>query len=430
MSRVCVIGGGSTYTPELVDGLLRRRDELDLSEVVLVDNDADRLEVLGPLARRMAERTTGTAGGVEVRWTTDAREGIRGSAWVVSQIRVGGMAARDRDERLGREFGLIGQETVGVGGMANALRTIPVALDLAAIIEAEAPGATLFNFTNPSGLVTEALCRHTEVPTIGLCNVPWSTKAEVASVFGVAPEAVDLDYVGLNHLSWMRRVTIDGQDRTAEVLTGLRALVGKQVTHDGEPGWSPEAIEVLGAIPNYYLLYYYETEAWLTHQASRPTRATEVMEIEEALLEKYRDPELDHKPAELEKRGGAYYSEAAAALMADLASDAGTVHVVNVPNAGSIPGFPDDVVVEVAATITRSGAVPRPTEALRPDVDALMRTIKDVELLCVEAAVSGNEDAALQALLAHPLGPGAHQVQAVWERMKELNAGWFGRLDA
>jgi 6-phospho-beta-glucosidase len=153
------------------------------------------------------------------------------------------------------------------------------------------------------------------------------------------------------------------------------------------------------------------------------------MEIEEALLEQYRDPNLDHKPAELEQRGGAYYSEAAAALMADLASDAGTVHVVNVPNAGSIPGFPDDVVVEVAATINRSGAVPRPTEALRPDVDALMRTIKDVELLCVQASVEGDEDAALQALLAHPLGPGAHQVRAVWNRMKELNAGWFGRLN-
>lgn len=430
MSRISVVGGGSTYTPELVDGLLRRRDELDLDEIVLVDTDARRLGILGPLAERMASRATDDE--VSVRWTDDLADGVTGARFVVSQIRVGGMEARERDEHLGREFGLVGQETVGVGGFANALRTIPVALDISRTIAERAPGAVLFNFTNPSGVVTEALCRHGEVPTIGMCNVPWSTKAEVAGALGVSPAAVDFDYVGLNHLSWMRGVTIDGADRTADVLAGLRALTAAErakATDGDEPSWTPEAIELIGAIPNYYLLYYYETAAVIAHQAANPTRASEVMAIEAKLLEQYADPDLDTKPAELEQRGGAYYSEAAAALMADLATDAGTVHVVDVPNAGAIPGFADDEVVEVAAVVTSRGATPRPTAPLRPDVHALMRTMKDVELLTVRAAVEGDADAALQALLAHPLGPPAHQVHDVWRRLTELNAGWLGRLD-
>lgn len=427
MSRISIVGGGSTYTPELVDGLLRRRNELDLDEIVLVDADPRRLGILGPLAARMAARSTGTD--VTVTWTDDAADGVTGARYVVSQIRVGGMQARERDEQLGREFGLIGQETVGVGGFANALRTIPVALDLSHTIARRAPGAVLFNFTNPSGLVTEALCRHGDVPTIGMCNVPWSTKAQVAAALGVAPTSVDFDYVGLNHLSWMRKVTVDGVDRTDEVLAGLRALVDRPTSDDDEPSWTPGAISLLDAIPNYYLLYYYETPAWLAHQATHPTRASEVMAIEARLLEQYADPDLDAKPAELDQRGGAYYSEAAAALMADLATDAGTTHVVDVPNAGAIPGFADDEVVEVSAVVGAAGAVPRPTTALRPDVHALMRTMKDVERLTVTAAVDGDADAALQALLAHPLGPPAHQVHDLWARLRDMNTGWLGRLD-
>jgi 6-phospho-beta-glucosidase len=339
------------------------------------------------------------------------------------------MAARERDERLGREFGLIGQETVGVGGFANALRTIPVALRLAEIVDDEAPDATLFNFTNPAGLVTEALCRHGHVPTIGLCNVPWSTRAEVARAFGTTAEAVDLDMVGLNHLTWTRRVVVDGVDRTEDALGGLRALVGKQLDHEGEPEWTTDAIATIGAIPNYYLLYYYETASWLRHQATHPTRAEEVVAIEAKLLDEYADPELDHKPPELELRGGAYYSEAAAALMADMSTDAGTIHVVNTPNVGAIPGLPDDVVVEVPAIIGAGGPTPRPTAPLRPDIDALVRTVKDYELLTVQAAVEGDEEAARLALLTNPLGPPAHLVDTVWRRLREVHAGWLGCFD-
>lgn len=430
--KVTVIGGGSTYTPELIDGLLRRREQLDLSEIALVDVDGSRLEVLGPLGVRMAKRAAGGSdrAAVRVTWGSDVADGVRSAAFVVSQIRVGGMAARDRDEQLGREFGLIGQETVGVGGFANALRTIPVALEISRVIGDEAPDATLLNFTNPAGLVTEALCRHGHVPTIGLCNVPWSTKAEIAAAFGTGPEGVDLDTVGLNHLTWTRRVTIEGVDHTDAVMAGLRALVGKQLDHGGEPDWTAGSVRLIGAIPNYYLLYYYETEAWLRHQADHPTRATEVMAIEAALLAQYADTTLDSKPAELEQRGGAYYSEAAAALMADIATDAGTVHVVNTPNRDAIPGLGPDVVVEISATIGRGGATPRTTDALRADVDALVRTIKDFELLTVTAAVDGDADAARRALLVNPLGPPAHRVDEVWSRLQAVHAGWLGKLDA
>ena len=425
--KVCVIGGGSTYTPELVEGLLSRRDALDLHEIHLVDIDPARLAILGPLARRMCERVDRR---IVVDWGTDRRAGIAGCTFVVSQMRVGGMAARERDEQLGREFGLIGQETVGVGGFANALRTIPVALDIAADIERLAPDATLLNFTNPAGLVTEALCRHTEVTTIGLCNVPWTIKAAVARSLRVDPAAVEFDYVGLNHLSWVRGVTVDGIDRTAEVLAGLRQRVAERSGDDldGEPDWTPEAIDTLGAIPNSYLRYYYETDAWVRHQALHPTRASAVMAIEDALLDQYVDPDLVEKPAELSERGGAYYSEAAAALMADIASDADTVHVVNTPNRGAIPGLPGDVVVEVSARVDAHRIEPLEVAELRPDVDALVRAVKDFELLTVQAAVDGDADAAIRALVTNPLGPSISDAPAVWVRLKEVNAGWLGKL--
>lgn len=423
--KVCVVGGGSTYTPELVDGLLARRRELDLHEIHLVDVDAARLGVLGPLARRMAERD-GAA--VVVEWGTDRAAGIARSTFVVSQMRVGGMAARERDEQLGREFGLIGQETVGVGGFANALRTIPVALDIAAEIERLAPDATLLNFTNPAGLVTEALCRQTDVTTIGLCNVPWTVKAAVAGSLGVDADTIEFDYVGLNHLSWVRRVTVAGVDRTAEVLAGLRRRVAERSGADGEPGWTPEAIDTIAAIPNSYLRYYYEPAAWVRYQSTHPTRASEVMAIEQVLLDRYADPELAVKPPELSERGGAYYSEAAAALMADIATDSGAIHVVNTPNRGAIPGLPDDVVVEVAAAVDAGGIEPVPVGELRRDVDALVRSVKNYELLTVQAAVDGDRDAAIRALVTNPLGPSINDAPRLWDRLVELNAGSLGAL--
>jgi 6-phospho-beta-glucosidase len=428
--KVCVIGGGSTYTPELVDGLVRRRDRLPIEEIHLVDLDEERLAVLGPLTERMCVQAG--APDVRVRWGSDRVAGVRDAQFVVSQIRVGGMAARHRDELLGREFGLIGQETVGVGGFANALRTIPVALDIARDIAAHAPDAILLNFTNPSGLVTEALCRHTNVTTIGLCNVPWSFANGFARGLGVARDEITLDYVGLNHLSWVRAVrTPDGEDHLAQLLDGMITMLERHPPQPGgEPGFTADTVRMIGAMPNYYLLYYLETGAWLRHQADHPTRASEVMAIEEQLMARYRDPALVEKPPELAQRGGAFYSETAAALMADIWSDAGTTHVVNVPNRGAIAGLGDDVVVETAARVSRDGAQALPTAPLRADVDALVRTVKDFELLTVEAAVEGSEDAARRALVTNPLGPDAHDAPALWRRLQEVHAGWLGKLEA
>ncbi|MEZ5250575.1 MAG: hypothetical protein R2713_15600 [Ilumatobacteraceae bacterium] len=439
--KVAVIGGGSTYTPELLDGLFRRRAELDLHEVHLHDVDPGRLELLGRLGERMAARSfehdratpAGRSGvPVAVRWGTDRSAAVAGSSFVVSQIRVGGMAARERDELLGREFDLIGQETVGVGGLANAWRTIPVAVDIARDVARHAPDAVLLNFTNPAGLVTEALWRAGDVAAIGLCNAPWTMRVEIATALDEPLDDVVVDSVGLNHLSWVRQVQVRGIDRTADALDAHHALMERRASATGSPTFTREAYEVLGAIPNSYQRYYYDTPAMLAHQREHPTRASTVQAIEHSLLAQYADPTLDHKPAELDRRGGAHYSEAAAALMADLVgtpAGAPVRHVVDVPSAGAIPGFPDEAVVEIAIAVGGGTWQPCPTDPLPPEVDALMRTMKDVEQLAVQAALTGDENAALRALVTHPLGPSVSQVHRVWARLRELNAGCLGALD-
>ena len=425
--KLAVIGGGSTYTPELVDGVLRRLDRLPVTEIVLCDINPERLSVVGEFARRMV---AAAGGGIEVQLTSDVRAAVRGARFVVSQFRIGSQAARHRDELLGREFNLVGQETVGVGGFAKGLRTLPVALALADTILEVAPEAQLLNFTNPAGMVTEALLRHRPaLKTIGLCNVPWNVKQEIADTLGLPFTELELDYVGLNHLSWVRGLRVEGKDLSREAIRGFRGLTGKQAPGDDDPIWQPESIDLIDAIPNYYLLYYYETSQWLEYQKHHPTRASAVMKIEETLLERYADPSLKHKPEELMQRGGAYYSDSAAELMADIASDAGSVHIVNTRNAGAIPGMLADVVMELPARITSKGAEALPGAAMRPDVDALVRSVKDFELLTIQAAVEGDEDAALRALIANPLGPDLSQARAVWRRLREEHKGLLGALD-
>jgi 6-phospho-beta-glucosidase len=423
--KITVVGGGSTYTPELVDGLLRRRADLPLSELFLLDPNAERLEIVGAFARRMCEAA---GSDVAVRWGADPVEALRCADFVVTQLRVGGQAARHRDEQTGRDFGLIGQETTGVGGFAKALRTIPVMLELARVVEREAPQAVVVNFTNPAGLISELLRRHTPLRAIGLCNVPWNMAIEVARGLDVPFEDVEVDYVGLNHLSWARGFSVQGEDRTRDVLEGLRSRLGQQGAADDHPGWDAGVIQLLGMVPNYYNLYYYETARMLRYQETHPTRASQVMEIERRLLERYRDPALREKPPELMDRGGAYYSESAAALMADIQRDAGSVQIVNVRNDGAIPDLPGDVVVEVPARITREGAEALPTAPLRRDIDGLVRQAKDYELLTIEAALTGDERTAQLALMTNPLGPPAHLAPAVWERLKRDNEGALGSL--
>lgn len=394
--KVAVVGAGSTYTPELVEGFARRVERFPVDQLALLDVDRERLDVVGGLARRMLERA-GYAGGLVL--TQDSTEALEGADHVIVQLRVGGQAARLLDETIPPSFGCIGQETTGPGGFAKALRTLPVVLELAERVAAlAAPGAWILDFTNPTGIVTQALL-DAGFRAIGLCNVAINLQRRTAERLGIEPHRVQLEHVGLNHLSWERAVLVDGVD----VLPGLLDDHGEALAD--EVGLPVELLRTLRALPSYYLRYFYLTGEVLAEQAEGRTRAEDVMAIERDLLELYRDPGLAEKPALLEQRGGAYYSEAAAQLAASLAAGTGDVQVVNVRNGGAIPNLAADDVVEVAARIDRDGAHPLPVEPLPPHMVGLVQHVKAYERLTIEAAASGDRSVALLALLANPLVP-------------------------
>ena len=426
--KLTVIGGGSTYTPELIDGVISRHNRLPITHIHLVDIDPVKLKIIAQFAMRMIKAAKVD---IEIEFGTDLRVGVRGAQFVVSQFRVGTQAARHRDELLGRKYKLIGQETVGVGGFAKALRTIPVALYVARTIVEEAPDAILLNFTNPAGLITQSLIQEIpELTTIGLCNVPWNTRIEIAQALGVAATAVTFDYVGLNHLSWIRGVKVDGIDCSAAALQAFRGLTVEKGKPGDSPAWTQSSIDLLQAIPNYYLSYYYSEKAWIDYQASNPTRASEVMKIEEILIEKFKDETLVTKPDELMQRGGAYYSDSAAELMADIYNNAGTTHIVNTLNNGAVPEFPDSAVMEIPAVITAKGAQSIKTSAMRNDIDSLVRSVKDFELLTIDAAVNGSEESALRALITNPIGPDISDARDIWADLRKENAGMIGAFNA
>jgi 6-phospho-beta-glucosidase len=420
--KIAVIGGGSTYTPELVNGFLDRIKSLPLTELWLMDIDARRLEIVGGFAQRML---AARGDPFKVVLTTDQRLAVKEAAYITTQIRVGHMPARVADEYLGRRHGLIGQETTGIGGMAKAMRTIPVLLKLAKDMQELAPGAMLVNFTNPSGLVTEALQRYApEVPSVGVCNAPIGVKMHIleqleeSSGKKIPLERADLDTLGLNHLSWHRGFTVDGEDVWPQVLTayiaGLKA--------EAEPECDPRLVESLGMIPNYYLEYFYQTDQKLDAQEKwPPSRGEEVIEIEKNLLKEYADPALKEPPADLMLRGGAYYSTVATQLLNAHYNDLGETHVVNVRQNGAVPSWPADWVLEMPARVDKHGIHPLPAKPLPPACFGLLAHVKAYELLTVEAAVHGDREAAYQALLAHPLGPKADKIQAVLDDLLETN---------
>jgi 6-phospho-beta-glucosidase len=392
--KVAVIGGGSTYTPELVEGFVTRGDRLPVDELVLLDIDPERLSVVGALAERMVKKA-GWRG--TVRLTGDRAEALEGANFVIVQLRVGGQAARYKDETIPLRFDCIGQETTGPGGFAKALRTVPVVLELAEeTARRGAPGAWFVDFTNPTGLVTQALLDEGH-RALGLCNVAIGFQRRFAERFGVEPDRVQLDHVGLNHLTWERAVLVDAVDRLPEILERDADLLAE------ETGMPVELVRALGSIPSSYLHYYYLTSEVLEHQRTNRTRAEEVMEIEAELIEMYKDPSLDTKPKLLEERGGAFYSDAAAALVASLHAGTGDVQVVNVRNAGAIPNLPADDVVEVSCTVDRDGAHPIATEPLAQDMLGLVQHAKAYERLAIVAATSGDRTTALLALMTNPL---------------------------
>jgi 6-phospho-beta-glucosidase len=416
--KICVIGGGSTYTPELIEGFIEKRDELPVSTIVLMDIDENRLRVVGGLTGRML-RAAGV--GIELKLTTRRREALAGADYVITQIRVGGLACRIQDEKIPLQFGVVGQETTGPGGFAKALRTIPVLLDIAHDIAEVAPGARLINFTNPSGIITEALLKYSEVPTIGLCNSPFGFQQGIARQLGVSPERIQLDYVGLNHLSWIRGVKLDGEDVFDRVLAGAIARAAA-----GELPFSPQLLKTLGMLPSYYLNYYYNHDQVLDEQRrAEKTRGEEVQEIEASLLKLYADPNLEHKPQLLEKRGGAYYSTVAVAVINAIHHDAGEVHIVNTRNDGALPDLPSPCVVELPAVINKGGAQAVPVAPMPPAIRGLTQAVKAYEELTVLAAVKGDEQAALQALLAHPLVPSFAVAQRLWTAIKEANRAYL-----
>jgi 6-phospho-beta-glucosidase len=392
--KIAVVGGGSTYTPELVEGLAARSDRLPVDELVLFDLDHERLEVVGGLAGRMLARA---GWGGRLQRTGRREEAVDGADFVVVQLRVGGQAMRLVDETLPLEFGCVGQETTGPGGFAKALRTVPVVLELAEeTARRGAPGAWFVDFTNPVGIVTQALLDRGH-RAVGLCNSAIGFQRRFAALLGVEPGRVELEHVGLNHLTWERAVRVDGRDRLPELLEVHGGAIAADL------GLPVALLQDLGVVPSSYLRYYYATAEVLDEQRRRPSRAEEVAGIERGLLELYRDPALDTKPELLERRGGAFYSEAAAALIASLHAGTGDVQVVDVRNDGAVAGLPDDAVVEVPARVDAAGAHPLPQAPLAPELLGLVQQAKAYERLAVEAAVTGDRTAARKALLANPL---------------------------
>jgi 6-phospho-beta-glucosidase len=390
VTKVAVIGAGSTYTPELVSGL----SPLAVDELVLHDIDAERRDVVGAMARRMLDRD-GFRGRVDV--TDDLGGALDGADFVLVQIRVGGQEARLADETAPLACGCVGQETTGAGGLAKALRTVPVVLEIADEVRARAAdGAWIVDFTNPVGIVTRALLDAGH-RAVGLCNVAIGFQRLFARLLDVEPRRVLVDQVGLNHLTWVRAVHVDGED-------ALPALIADHVEDvAAQSAMPPEIVERLGVVPSYYLRYFYLHDEVLEHQRHETPRAREVMEIERSLLQLYRDPTLDTKPALLERRGGAFYSEAATQLVASLRAGAGDVQVVDVRNGGALPGLADDDVVELPARITATGAEPLAQPPLAPELLGLTQHVAAYERLAARAAVEQSAELAHRALLTHPL---------------------------
>ncbi|MEU8498412.1 6-phospho-beta-glucosidase [Streptomyces lavendulae] len=395
--KLAVVGGGSTYTPELIDGFARMRDTLPVTELVLIDPAAERLELIGGLARRILARQ-GHPGTVTT--TSDLDAGVAGADAVLLQLRVGGQAARLQDETWPLKCGCVGQETTGAGGLAKALRTVPVVLDIAERIRRSAPDAWIIDFTNPVGIVTRALLGAGH-KAVGLCNVAIGLQRKFAALLDVAPAEVHLDHVGLNHLTWETGVRLGGPDGT-DVLPRLLAGHGDAVAADLR---LPRALlDRLGVVPSYYLRYFYAHDEVVRELGEKPSRAAEVAAMEKELLALYGDPALDEKPALLAKRGGAFYSEAAVDLAAALLGGGGpSVQVVNTRNDGTLPFLPDDAVIEVQARVDGSGPVPLPVPRLNPLFAGLTAHVSAYEDLALDAALRGGRERVSKALLAHPL---------------------------
>jgi 6-phospho-beta-glucosidase len=421
--KIAVIGGGSSYTPELINGFLGRIESLPVKEIWLMDISQERLDVVGKFAQRMVKKKGAP---FKVNLTKDRKKSIEDSQYVITQLRVGGMKSRRDDEYLGRRNGLIGQETTGVGGMAKALRTIPIILSIAKDIKDLSPNAFLVNFTNPAGLNTEALTQIIpEVQSAGVCNVPITTKIRLLKNLGyeISHERAELISLGLNHLSWHMGMTVDGEDVWPSVLEKYMEGCFIDPPHVTFPA---EMVKSLQAIPNSYLQYYYFKEKKLREQERwPPSRAEEVMEIEAKLLHLYNEPDRTDPPNVLMKRGGAHYSTVATQLLDAHYNDLNRTQILNVRHSGAVSSYPVDWVLEMPCKVNKHGVTPIKSVPLPKACYGLLASVKNYEILTVNAAVHGDMDAAYQALLAHPLGPPGDKVKIVLDDMIKTNSTYL-----
>ncbi|HIW32489.1 MAG TPA: 6-phospho-beta-glucosidase [Candidatus Paenibacillus intestinavium] len=419
--KIAVIGGGSSYTPELVEGLINRYDEMPIRELWLVDipEGKEKLEIVGALAKRMVEK----AGlPIRVELTLDRRQAIAGADFVTTQMRVGLLKARRKDEYLPIAHGVIGQETTGPGGMFKALRTIPVILDICRDIEELAPSAWLLNFTNPAGMVTEAVNKYSKVKTIGLCNSPINFQKYLAKIYDVDEKQTLPEFVGINHLHWVTAAYVNGEDKLSELIAGNKDYVAANVT---ALDWDQQFLQALGAIPTYYLKYFYMTdvmyEDMLTLVGKNETRADVVSRVEKELFELYRNIELNEKPEQLQQRGGAYYSEAAVNLMHSLYTDKRDIQTLNVQNNGTLDFLPENASIEVNCVVTAQGAMPLRPQHIPESITGLIKAVKTYESLAIQAAVTGDHATALLAMVHHPLVPSVSIAQRLLKDMMEAN---------
>lgn len=422
--KIAVIGGGSSYTPELIEGIILRATQLKVDEIVLVDIEAgkEKLEIVGSLAKRMIKKS-GLP--ITIELTFDRVKAITNADFVLTQFRVGGLDARANDERIPLKYDVIGQETVGPGGFAKALRTIPIILDICKEIEHYSNDAWLINFTNPAGMVTEAIHKYTSVKAIGLCNVPINMKQMTATILEVDRDDVNMSFAGLNHLVYATKVFVNGEDKMSTLIERIAEGRNMNMRNIHDAPWEKDFLQALNALPCPYHRYYYMMDEMLIEEKEaaelRGTRAEQVKVIEKGLFEIYRNPNLDVKPKELEERGGSLYSEAAISLITSIVTNDHAIHTVNVPNNGTLTELPDDVVIEVSCVVNSEGPQPIQVGKLPPELNGLIQQIKAFEQLTIEAAVTGNKQKALLALTTNPFVPSSKVAKLLLDELLEVN---------
>lgn len=426
--KLVVIGAGSSYTPELIEGVIMHHKELPVGEIWLVDIEEgkEKLHTIAELSKRMIAQS-GLS--IQVKATLNRREAIVGADFVCTQIRVGMLEARKWDELIPIQYDVIGQETTGPGGMMKGLRTIPVILDICKDMEELAPDAWLLNFTNPAGMVTEAVLKYSSVKSVGLCNSPIGFQKWLSAFFELPTEKIYLEFVGINHLHWVSDVVIDGISKLQELIDYPQSYKASNVPFDA---WDHRFLNSLKAIPSYYLSYYYMTDDMLAEQkeaaATTGSRAEVVKRVEEELFELYRNVELKEKPKQLEQRGGAYYSEAAVLLMRSIYNDSRDIQTLNVRNGRIIDFLPEDASIEVNCIVTKQGPLPIPLQKIPESVKGLLAAVKQYEALTIEAAVHGDRDIALQALVHHPLVPSVSIAEKLLDEMLEKNQKYLPKF--